>query len=101
MTWSAARPNESAHVGAGEYALDGLAGPTRNGVGQRSPGRPAVTLDCDTCTVRGLACGDCVVSLLIGPPADVELDAAEQQALDVLAAGGLIPPLRLVTDPER
>jgi hypothetical protein len=51
--------------------------------------------------VRGLACGDCVVSLLIGPPPEVELDAAEQQALSVLAEGGLIPPLRLVVNPER
>ena len=53
-------------------------------------------IDCDTCEVRGLACGDCVVSVLLGPPPELELDAAEQQALDVLAGSGLVPPLRLV-----
>lgn len=94
-------------------------------------------IDCDTCTVRGAACADCVVTFLTipvraaaGPPdgrpfdvpgrpaADrpdrpvhstgpvsgpsstqprpVELDAAEQQAIGVLAASGLVPPLRMV-----
>jgi len=61
-----------------------------------------VLIDCDTCEVRGLACGDCVVSVLLGPPPELELDAAEQHALDVLAGSGLVPPLRLVpTRPER
>ena len=54
-------------------------------------------IDCDTCEVRGAACGDCVVTVLLGgAPEGVQLDAAEQRAIDVLAAGGLIPPLRLV-----
>lgn len=68
-------------------------------------------IDCDTCAVRGPACGDCVVTfLLAAPPASaggavpvtdpqtdpVELDAAEQAALAVLADSGLVPPLRLV-----
>ena len=53
-------------------------------------------IDCDTCEVRGLACGDCVVSVLLGPPPELELDASEQEALDVLAGSGLVPPLRLV-----
>ena len=36
-------------------------------------------IDCDSCAVRGLACGDCVVTVLLGvSPAGVELDAAEQ-----------------------
>ena len=26
------------------------------------------TIDCDTCVVRGLACHDCVVTVLLGPP---------------------------------
>lgn len=53
-------------------------------------------IDCDQCTVRGVACGDCVVTALLGgPPDEVELDAAEQQALRVLADGGLLSPLRL------
>ena len=50
-------------------------------------------IDCDTCTVRGDACGDCVVAVLLGaPPA---LTDEEQRAIEVLAASGLIPPLRL------
>lgn len=55
-------------------------------------------IDCDTCEVRGLACGDCVVTALLGaPPSGVELDDAERAALDTLADSGLVPPLRLVT----
>ena len=54
-------------------------------------------LDCETCAVRDLACGDCVVSALLGHGSSpVELDGAEEQALGALANGGLLPPLRLV-----
>ena len=90
-------------------------------------------IDCDTCTVRGAACADCVVTFLTipvraatGPPGGptspepsssrvdlpagpppvgmpsvaqprpVELDAAEREAIGVLAASGLVPPLRMV-----
>lgn len=53
-------------------------------------------IDCDTCEVRGLHCHDCVVTVLLGPPAELTFDDEEQRALDVLAAGGLVPPLRLV-----
>jgi hypothetical protein len=57
-------------------------------------------IDCDTCTVRGLACGDCVVTVLLGAPPDgVVLDEVESRAVAVLARGGLIPPLQLVTAP--
>ena len=57
-------------------------------------------IDCDECQVRGPACGDCVVSVLLGMPQlrePVELDAAEARAISVLAGSGLVPPLRLVT----
>ena len=54
------------------------------------------TIDCDTCVVRGLACHDCVVTVLLGPPPELTIDDDELRALDVLAAGGLVPPLRLV-----
>lgn len=58
-------------------------------------------IDCDGCAVRGLACGDCVVTVLLGaPPSGVELDGEEQAALAALAAGGLVPPLRLVPHAE-
>ncbi|MBX9243661.1 hypothetical protein ICW40_02435 [Actinotalea ferrariae] len=68
-------------------------------------------IDCGTCTVRGDACTDCVVTFLTipvrgatapgptgarpaSPPAD--LDDAERAAIAVLAGSGLVPPLRLV-----
>ncbi|WP_182111333.1 MULTISPECIES: hypothetical protein [unclassified Actinotalea] len=80
-------------------------------------------IDCGTCTVRGDACTDCVVTFLtipvragaavpdqaaqdawsaraapeaaagVGAP---DLDDAERAALAVLARSGLVPPLRLV-----
>jgi hypothetical protein len=56
-----------------------------------------VLIDCDTCTVRGLACTDCVVTVLLGMPS-VELDDVDQAAISTLAAAGLVPPLRLVTE---
>lgn len=58
----------------------------------------SLVIDCDNCVVRGLACPDCVVSVLLGgPPAAIELDPDEVGALDALAGSGLVPPLRLVT----
>ena len=58
-------------------------------------------IDCDTCQVRGPACGDCVVTFLTIPvrpgAADPVLDDAEQAAVAVLAEGGLVPPLRMVS----
>jgi hypothetical protein len=60
-----------------------------------------VLIDCDRCEVRGLACGDCVITVLLGSAPDgVLLDAEEQQAIDVLARSGLVPPLRLVVSGE-
>ncbi|WP_062202123.1 hypothetical protein [Demequina salsinemoris] len=71
-------------------------------------------IDCDTCEMRGRACGDCVVSFLTIPvrpgaapepvTADarsgvhepVEMDPDQMKAVANLAAGGLIAPLRLV-----
>ncbi|MCW2776067.1 MAG: hypothetical protein JWN91_4393 [Nocardioides sp.] len=54
------------------------------------------TIDCDTCSVRGLHCHDCVVTVLLGPPPELTFDDDAGRALDVLARGGLVPPLRLV-----
>jgi hypothetical protein len=81
-------------------------------------------IDCDRCTLRGLACANCAVTFITGgvlaegpasprgpadpggPAADgpvaggsvvghgAELDAAELRALTVLANAGMIPPLR-------
>ena len=59
-----------------------------------------MNIDCDSCAAKGPACGDCLVTVLLGaPPEGVELDEAEQRAIEALAESGLIPPLRLV--PER
>jgi hypothetical protein len=56
-------------------------------------------IDCDTCSVRGGACRDCVITVILDSPArPVELDEAERDAVETLAAGGLVPPLRLVPD---
>jgi hypothetical protein len=56
-------------------------------------------IDCGTCKVAGLACGDCVVTVLLGPPAaTVQIADDHQVALGVLTDSGLIPPLRLVTE---
>jgi hypothetical protein len=60
-----------------------------------------VIIDCDSCEVRGRACGDCVVTVLLGaPPSGVEIDDGEREALAVLAESGLVPPLRLVVTPD-
>jgi hypothetical protein len=71
-------------------------------------------IDCDACAARGPACGDCVVTVLLGTVpvrrsdlgewseaagdtnAAIDLDGNEQAAIAVLAGSGLIPPLRLV-----
>lgn len=56
-------------------------------------------VDCHSCSARPLACGDCVISVLLGRPDDVaepvEIEGEERAALDALAASGLVPPLRL------
>lgn len=59
-----------------------------------------LSIDCDQCAVRGLACSDCIVSALLGVPDDeLTFDDAEQAAIGALAASGMVPPLRLVPKP--
>jgi hypothetical protein len=53
-----------------------------------------VIIDCDECAVRGAACKDCVVSVLLGTPQTLLDD--ERAALEALAEVGLAPRLRLV-----
>lgn len=50
-----------------------------------------IHIDCASCPVRGEACDDCVVSVLLGPP---QIDEAATAAIAVLAECGLVPPLR-------
>lgn len=54
-------------------------------------------VDCDSCVVRGDACQDCVISVLLGaPPSGVDTDGPERRALDALAQAGMVPRLRFV-----
>jgi hypothetical protein len=58
---------------------------------------PDMIVDCDRCVVRGGACQDCVITVLLGaPPEGVELDGAQRRALDMLAEAGMVPRLQLV-----
>ncbi|MFF5990511.1 hypothetical protein [Prauserella flavalba] len=57
-----------------------------------------LVIDCDRCQVRGDACSDCVVSVLLGAPPSVEWDTEEQRAVDALAEAGMVPRLRLVPE---
>ena len=51
-------------------------------------------IDCQSCVMRDIACGDCVVTALLGPmPTSLEQDAP---MLQVLSDAGLVPPLRLI-----
>lgn len=53
-------------------------------------------IDCDSCTQRPAACGECVVSLFLSMPSqDGELESCESQAIEVLASVGLVPKLRM------
>lgn len=57
-------------------------------------------VDCVGCTARGPGCSDCVVSVLLGVPEQDAPEIAgladdERSALEAMAAGGLLPPLRL------
>jgi hypothetical protein len=57
-----------------------------------------LVIDCHSCMARPAACGDCIVSVLLGPPGSI--GGEEQAAFAVLAGSGLVPPLRLVTGQE-
>jgi hypothetical protein len=58
-------------------------------------------IDCEKCEVRNVGCADCVVSFMLGAPADeVEIGDGERRALDILAEAGMLPPLRLTISDE-
>ena len=38
-------------------------------------------IDCDRCVMRDLACSDCVVTVLLGPPPESGFDEEERRAL--------------------
>jgi hypothetical protein len=59
-------------------------------------------IDCDRCELRNVGCADCVVSFMLSDPVEaVEIGDGERRALDVLAQGGMLPPLRLTISDER
>ena len=55
-----------------------------------------ISISCDTCAMRASDhCGDCVVTFLCErDEGAVVLDLAEQRAVRLLAAAGLVPTLR-------
>jgi len=57
-----------------------------------------VIIDCDSCQVRGLACSDCVVSVLQAPPGRIDDD--QREAIETLSEAGMVPPLRLAVVSE-
>ena len=62
-------------------------------------GESGCVIDCDTCTVRGAACADCVVSVMLGGPPEA-VAPEEQRALGVLAGLGMVPPLQMTPPGE-
>lgn len=61
-------------------------------------------IDCDSCEVRGPACTDCVVTFLTIPmrprmkATHLKVDDDQVAAMEALAAAGMVPPLRLVSN---
>ncbi|MGO9407052.1 MAG: hypothetical protein ACLP41_07170 [Acidimicrobiales bacterium] len=57
----------------------------------------SMSISCDDCVLNGTeACGDCVVTFLLGPAAGeaVVVDVAEARAVRMLQRAGLVPELR-------
>jgi hypothetical protein len=52
--------------------------------------------------MREIACGDCVVSVLLNikpaPGKNAELTNKDKDAINVLSTAGLVPPLRFETE---
>ena len=56
-------------------------------------------IDCDTCTVRGLHCHDCVVTVLLGPPPELSLDDDGARPRVVLDDGAVLTADAVVLAP--
>ena len=52
-------------------------------------------IDCQSCSMRDIACDDCVVTALLDLPSEGEIEPETTAALRALADGGLVPPLRM------
>ena len=60
----------------------------------------SMIIDCDSCSLRDLACKDCVVSFFLDTPEvqpDREITPATVAALELLATNELVKPLRFVS----
>ena len=58
---------------------------------------PTIAISCDECRLQGTAaCGDCLVSFVIGRDPDdaLVIDADEAREVRRLATAGLVPALR-------
>jgi hypothetical protein len=53
-------------------------------------------IDCDTCTMREIACDDCVISSLLLLPATDRAEVSDKtvEALKLLSSRGIVAPLR-------
>jgi len=80
------QPRRSDHQGErGAHGNDDVHG-KQGGQGSHGEHGDELIIDCDRCSVRGEACRDCIVSVLLGPPPE----------LDQPAPGAGRPRLRLV-----
>jgi len=51
-------------------------------------------IDCESCTMKDLACSDCVVSVFVSITSRENVTPAAVQAIETLANSGFVPPLR-------
>jgi hypothetical protein len=60
-------------------------------------------IDCDQCAVRGIACGECLVTVLLDtPPAVHRLGEAEAHAIEILSRAGFeVTVLEPTHEPKR
>ena len=101
-------------VKAVSYLADMFAQTSRNFGLKHERDEDHMIVDCDDCKVRDIACGDCVVTVLLGAPgaggpvdvgvtvqgSKIDIDQEELGAIGVLAEVGLVPRLRLVLDSD-
>ena len=52
-------------------------------------------IDCQSCAMRDIACGNCVVTHFLALAEVREIAAPEAKALTVLHGAGLVPPLQM------
>lgn len=55
-----------------------------------------MVIDCGRCVLRGIACSDCAIGVLVGGSRPVEWDESELRAVELLADAGLVPKLRMI-----